>query len=168
MLLFIVEDHRLLPRRQIKQEIDNGKPGRTAKPTTTVHTRPAHGLSTQYCPTKITPFRHSHLLWPVSGLTSDPPYLPMQRCTVAFEADCMERSMRLLTVAGAAHVGVSTAVSLASASCFPFNRPSGLTGEHQSAASVGKIDLYVNVNQSGECLTEESDAIHCTSLYGHP
>ncbi len=44
----------------------------------------SHGL------TKTTPFRHSHQLWPVSGLTSDPICLPMQRGTVAFESDCME------------------------------------------------------------------------------
>lgn len=61
--------------------------------------------------------------------------------------------MRLLTVAGAAHVGGSSAFDPASASCFPFNRPSGLTGEHQSTASVGKIYLYVNVNQSVDGLT---------------
>ena len=75
--------------------------------------------------------------------------------------------MRLLTVAGAAHVGGSSAYDPASAPCFPFNRPSEMTGEHQSAVSVGKIDLYVNVNQSGVCLTGQSDAIHCASLHGY-
>ena len=75
--------------------------------------------------------------------------------------------MRLFTVAGAAHVGGGSAYDPASAPCFPFNRPSGMTSEHQSAASVGKIDLYVNVNQSDLGLTTQSDAIHCTSLHSY-
>jgi hypothetical protein len=74
--------------------------------------------------------------------------------------------MRLLTVAGAAHVGGGSAVNPASASCFPFNRLSRMAGEHQSAFSVGKIYLYVNVNQSGVYLTRQSDALHFTSQHG--
>ncbi len=63
---------------------------RKAKSNAPLHTVNAADDRTINGPTKTTPFRHSHLLWPVSGLTSDPLCLPMHSCTVAREADCME------------------------------------------------------------------------------
>ena len=77
MFLLMMETHRPLPRRQIKQKRINEKSGRTAKPITPAHRDIPADYRTMNGPTKTTPFRHSHLLWPVSGLTSDPLNLPM-------------------------------------------------------------------------------------------
>ena len=83
------------------------------------------------------PVRLSHLSRPVSGLTSESGLPSHVDDTVAFAADCMTNVMRLLTVAGAAHVGL-VPCERARASCFPFNCPSKLTGEHQNPVSVGE------------------------------
>ena len=52
------------------------------------------------------PVRLSHPFWPVSGLTSESVRPSHAAGTVVMRTDCMTGVMRLLTVAGAAHVGL--------------------------------------------------------------
>ena len=117
MVVFINEIHRLPPRRRIEKECASRQPVKyhvayLSEPLSRHLSEYDHGS------TKTIPFRHSHLLWPVSGLTSDPPCLPMREAQWPVRRIAW-RTMRLLTVAGAAHVGESSGTIPSLRSVFP-------------------------------------------------
>ena len=146
MVVFINEIHRLPPRRRIEKECASRQPVKyhvayLSEPLSRHLSEYDHGS------TKTIPFRHSHLLWPVSGLTSDPPCLPMhdaQWLLGGLHGD----PCACLPLRGQHTLAKAQEQFPACAPCFPFNCPSEPTGGHQNCASVGKVYLYVNVNRS--------------------
>ena len=93
-----------------------------------------------YCihgPTNTIPIRQSHLLWPVSGLTSDLFRLPMRKTHSGFRNRLHGEPCACLPLRGQHTLALSPQIARSNASCFPFNCPSEPTGEHQNGFSLG-------------------------------